>query len=54
MPYDVEEHGEKCPVEAESGWDVVNTDLDEVKDHHGEKADAERQERILTEMEKEE
>lgn len=54
MPYDVKEHDpEKCDEIAETGWDVVNKDTEEVKDHHDTKPDAERQVRLLTELEKE-
>lgn len=54
MAYECKEHdGEKCEETGE-GWDVVNSESEEVKAHHEEKPDAERQVRILTEMEKEE
>lgn len=53
MPYDVTEHdAEKCEEIAESGFDVINKETGEVKDHHDEKPDAERQVRLLTELEK--
>lgn len=45
MPYKV--------VEANGGYDVVNTDTDEVKAHHADKDDAERQVRLLHELERE-
>jgi hypothetical protein len=53
MPYEAKEHGEACPVEAGDGWDVVNVESEEVKEHHEEKPDAERQVRLLSELEKE-
>jgi hypothetical protein len=54
MPYDAVEHEpEKCEEIADSGWDVINKDTEEVKDHHEEKPDAERQVRLLGELEKE-
>lgn len=46
MPYKVEQKGEK--------WAVVNTETDEVKAEHDSKEDAERQVRLLHELEKEE
>lgn len=53
MPYEVKEHdGEKCEESGE-GWDVVNEHTEEVKDHHENKPDAERQVRILHELERE-
>jgi hypothetical protein len=45
MPYKV--------VEAGDGYDVVNTETDEVKAHHDSREDAERQVRLLHELEKE-
>jgi hypothetical protein len=45
MPYKVEPNGD--------GFDVINTETDEVKDHHDTREDAERQVRLLHEMEKE-
>lgn len=45
MPYKVEEHDGK--------FDVVNTETEEVKDTHDDRDDAERQVRILNELEKE-
>jgi hypothetical protein len=45
MPYKVEEH--------DGEFDVVNTETDEVKDSHENRDDAERQVRILNELEKE-
>jgi hypothetical protein len=54
VPYDVAEHDAgKCGEIADDGWDVINKETKEVKDHHDEKPDAERQVRILTELEKE-
>jgi hypothetical protein len=54
MPYDVAEHdAEKCDEIADEGWDVVNSETDEVKDHHDAKPDAERQVRLLDELGKE-
>jgi hypothetical protein len=54
MPYDVKEHdGEKCPADGD-GFDVVNTESEEVRAHHEQKENAERQVRVLTELEKEE
>lgn len=53
MPYDVKEHdGGKCPADGD-GFDVVNADTEEVRAHHEAKDNAERQVRVLTEMEKE-
>jgi hypothetical protein len=46
MPYKVEEHDGK--------YDVVNTETDEVKATHDTREDAERQVRLLHELEKEE
>lgn len=46
MPYKVVENNGK--------YDVVNTETDEVKDTHDDKADAERQVRLLHELEKDE
>lgn len=46
MPYKVEEKDGK--------WCVVNTETDDVKGCHDEKQDAERQVRLLHELEKEE
>lgn len=46
MPYKVEEHDGK--------YDVVNTETEEVKATHDTKEDAERQVRLLHELEKDE
>lgn len=45
MPYKVEQQGDD--------WIVINTETDEVKAHHETKEDAERQVRLLHELEKE-
>lgn len=45
MPYHVKENDGK--------WEVVNDDTDEVVDEHDTKEDAERQVRMLHEIEKE-
>ena len=45
MPYKVEQQGDD--------WVVINTETDEVKAHHETKEDAERQVRLLHELEKE-
>lgn len=47
MPYKVEKRGEDDYV-------VINTETDEVKAHHDTKEDAERQVRLLHEIEKDE
>jgi len=53
MPYEVIDHdSEKCEEDG-PGYDVMNSDTEEVKDHHEEKPDADRQVRILSELEKE-
>jgi hypothetical protein len=53
MPYEVHEHdADKCDEIADSGYDVVNELTHEVKDHHDEKPDADRQVRILSELKK--
>lgn len=54
MPYKVEEHDTGKCNDGGDGWDVINSETEEVKDHHGDKPDAERQVRILTELEKDE
>jgi len=54
MPYEVKEHDNGRCDEAGDGFDVVNMDTEEVKDHHGERPDAERQVRILEDLEKDE
>ena len=54
MPYEVKEHdSETCDEIADDGYDVVNELSHEVKDHHESKPDADRQVRILSELEKE-
>jgi hypothetical protein len=45
MPYKAEER--------DGEWVVVNTETDEVKAHHDSKEDAERQVRLLHELERE-
>jgi hypothetical protein len=47
MPYAVRKEGE-------DDWVVVNTETDEVKAHHDNQEDAERQVRLLHELEKDE
>jgi len=47
MPYAVRKEGE-------DDWVVVNTETDEIKAHHDNKEDAERQVRLLHELEKDE
>jgi len=54
MPYEVKEHDTGKCDEAGDGFDVINVDTEEVKDHHEEKPDAERQVRILDDLEREE
>jgi hypothetical protein len=46
MPYTVK-------AAENGGYDVVNTETEEVKAHHDDKDDAERQVRLLHELEKE-
>lgn len=53
MPYETSKHDASACPENGDGWDTVNTDSKEVKDHHEEKADADRQVRVLRELEKE-
>ena len=54
MPYDVAEHdADKCEEIADSGFDVINKETEEVKDHHDSKPDAERQVRLLHELDRE-
>ena len=53
MPYEVKEHNaEKCDELGDAGFDVVNKATEEVKDHHDDKPAADRQVRILSELEK--
>lgn len=54
MPYEVREHETAKCDDPGDGFDVVNTETEEVKDHHEQKPDAERQVRILTDLEKDE
>lgn len=54
MPYEVAEHDSAKCDEPGDGWDVCNKETEEVKDHHQAKPDAERQVRILDELEKDE
>jgi hypothetical protein len=55
MPYECKEHdGEKCDHDGPGGFDVVNRETEEVKAHHDDKPDAERQVRVLHEIEREE
>jgi hypothetical protein len=54
MPYAVNEHDTaRCDAPGD-GWDVINKESEEVKDHHADKPDAERQVRILDDLEKDE
>lgn len=54
MPYEVKEHDkDACDEIADDGYDVVNEVSGDVKDHHEAKPDADRQVRILHELEKE-
>ena len=53
MPYEVKEHdGDKCDQIANEGFDVVNEATHEVKDHHEDRPAADRQVRILSELER--
>ena len=57
MAYETTDHGMyDCEITdaAEGAKDTVNSATHEVKDHHENPADAERQVRILNELEKEE
>lgn len=54
MPYEVREHDSGRCDSGSDGFDVLNSESEEVKDHHEAKPDAERQVRILSELEKDE
>jgi hypothetical protein len=55
MPYECKEHNDvMCNDRSGGGFDVVNRETEEVKAHHDDKPDAERQVRVLHEIEREE